>query len=49
MEWQDATCPECRGKFKYPKGGYRPPTCKKFVRNHLHPELKRRVSNANSY
>ena len=46
IEWQEATCPECGGKFKYIKGGYRPMTCSKFecIQKHLHPEIRRRKS-----
>ena len=43
-EWQEATCPECGIRYKYPKGGYRPVTCARFecAQSHLHPELRKK-------
>ncbi len=38
-----AICPICRMGYKYPKGGYQPPTCDNFdcLQNYLHPELEK--------
>ncbi len=43
VELQEAECPACHGKFKYPKCGYRPMTCEKVdcVRRYHHPYLRR--------
>jgi len=32
INWQEVICPICGGKFKYPKGGFRPMTCAKCVK-----------------
>jgi len=44
VQYIDAICPECGGRFKYVKNGYRPTTCpnRECVKQYLHPELRRR-------
>lgn len=40
--WVKVRCPICRDTYEYPKGGYQPPTCKKFecLHKYLHGERK---------